>query len=185
MKKIILLIIVSVSISNMVNGQITNGNWMLGGNASFSSSKYGSTGGVQYSQTDIQVSPLIGYFAINNFAVGLKPSLIYGSYNSSANGTTNFSVGPFTRYYFLKPENRVNVFTEGAYAYGISKAKNESAATKLNTFSISAGSVVYFNSSVGLEFTLGYTTTKIVGHTGNNSVIRLGIGFQFHFEKEK
>ena len=159
--------------------QITKGNWLLSGSASFSRLQSSSQASVQYKQTDFQISSSVGYFLMDKFAVGLKPSLLYGS-NNVGNSSKVITIGPFARYYFLKPENIFNLFSEGAYGYGIF-----GGGQKSNTFSVAAGPVLYFNSSVGLEFTIGYSTTKFVGFSGSNNLMLVGIGLQFHLEKDE
>ena len=163
--------------------QITKDNWLVGGTACFTSLKSSSAASAQVKQTNVQISPVVGYFLKDKFAVGLSPSLTYGS-TTIANSSTLISIGPLVRYYFLKPENIFNLFTEGNYAYGTITGKGQGAPQKLNTFSFSGGPVLYFNSSVGLEFNISYSTTKVVGFSGNNNQIRFGIGFQFYLEKE-
>ena len=88
------------------NSQITKNNWLLSGNASFSTQKSSSTASLQYKQTDFQISPTIGYFIIDKFAVGLRPSFTYGKINwvANAKSQTIFSIGPFARYYFLQTD---------------------------------------------------------------------------------
>ena len=184
MQKTFLLIIAVCFLIKNANSQITKGNWLVGGSASFSSLKSSSTATLQFKQTNIQITPLVGYFLMDKFAVGLNPSLTYGS-NNLANNSTIITIGPFVRYYFLKPENVFNLFTEGSYAYGSITGKGQGTGQRLNTYSISGGPVLYFNSSVGLEFIIAYSTTKIVGFSGINNEIRFGIGFQIHLEKEK
>jgi hypothetical protein len=53
------------------------------------------------------------------------------------------------------------------------------------TFFINAGPVIFLNSSVGVEFTIGYSSTHIKGNNDNNNVFQTGIGFQIHLEKNK
>jgi hypothetical protein len=65
------------------------------------------------------------------------------------------------------------------YQYGFS------ANYKMNTLAINAGPVIYLNKAVGLEFLLGYSTTKFVKYDGWNSSLQLGIGLQVHLEKHK
>jgi hypothetical protein len=138
---------------------------------------------IQYKQTDLQISPVAGYFAADKFAIGVRPSVIYAS-NTVASVNTTIGIGPFTRYYFLNSEKIFNLFAEGSYSYGIIYGK-EGVSSRSNTFSFSGGPVLYFNSSVGLEFTIGYSMQKVVGFTGKNNEMRFGIGFQFYLEKEK
>jgi hypothetical protein len=58
----------------------------------------------------------------------------------------------------------------------------------INTFSASAGPVIYFNSSVGMEFLLGYYSRKEVIQQNGDIInhqkgFQIGIGFQIHLEK--
>jgi len=183
MQKTILLIIVATFIADFSYSQLSKGVWLFGGSASFSSLKSSSTASIQSKQTNLEISPFFGYFVADKFAIGLKPSLVYGS-NSIANTNTTFGVGPFTRFYFLNYEKVFNLFAEGSYLYGSITGKGQ-VSSNSNTFSISGGPVLYFNNSVGLEFTLGYSISKIVGFTGTNKELGFGIGFKFHLEKEK
>jgi hypothetical protein len=184
MKQIAFLPIFFSFLSFNSNSQITKNNWLLSGNASFATQKNSSTATLQYKQTDFQISPTIGYFIIDKFAAGLRPSFTYGKNNLVANAKpqTIFSIGPFVRYYFLQTDRPFNLLAEGTYAHA---TFNQASESKQHTFSFSAGPVLYFNTTVGLEFTIGYSTTKVTGFTGSNNAIRFGIGFQFHLEKEK
>lgn len=183
MQKTFLLIIAASFIINNANSQITKGNWLVGGSASFSSIKNGSAASAQFKQTNFQISPLAGYFLKDKFAIGLRPSLTYGNntLGGISHSETLIAIGPFVRYYFLQPEKIFNLFTEAGYSYG----SYVRSGSRQNSFSFSAGPVVYFNSSVGLEFTIGYSTTKFINAPGSNTELLFGIGFQIHLEKDK
>lgn len=178
MKQIIATFLITIIVCE-AQSQITKGYWLLSGNTSISSLKSSSAASIQFKQTDIQVSAGVGHFFFDKFAVGIRPSFSYGS-NNVGNSSTVFGIGPFVRYYILKPESTVNVISDANYSYGAI-----SGGQKSNTFSLYAGPVVYFNTSVGVEFLIGYSTTKVVGFNGSNNKIQFGIGFQFHLEKEK
>lgn len=156
---------------------------MLGGSASISDTK----GLVAFnsialnSVTEYQIIPTVGYFLKDKFVIGLKPSFSYSTNNSGTYGST-FRIGPFSRYYFLDSEKIFNLFAEGGYTYGI-MYDHGNVSTRFNTFSISGGSVLYFNSSVGLEFTLGYSRVNAIAYPGSTRFLRFEIGFQFHLEK--
>lgn len=167
-----------------INGQITKGNWLVGGNASFSQQNPSSTAIAMFKQTDFQITPFAGYFLMDKVAVGLNPSLEYEKVSSYTSLIIN--VGPFVRYYFLEADKMFNLFGQGSYSYGSNTLKTpgqQGQGEHSNTFAFSAGPVVYFNSSVGLEFTINYSTKKFVGFTGNNKELSFGIGFQIHLEK--
>ncbi len=53
-------------------------------------------------------------------------------------------------------------------------------------FSIMAGPEIFFNSSVGMEFLLGYSYSKEDVEQANKEVrkgFQIGIGFQIHLQK--
>jgi len=136
MKSILLIIICCFSIQK-AESQITKNNWLVGGNAIFSSLKSSKESVVSVYQTNLQISPVIGYFLKDKFAVGLAPSLDYSN-SKSGYSNTIINVGPFIRYYFFDPENIINLFAEGSYAYGRSTGKGR-VGQNLNTFSFLAG----------------------------------------------
>ena len=185
MQKTFLLIIISFFTVKNVNSQITKGNWLVGGSASFSQQNPSSTAIAMFKQTNFQINPFVGYFLIDKLAVGLNPSVEYEKVSLGPNTSTIINVGPFVRYYFLEADKIFNLFGQGSYAYGsnIGKVQGRKYGNSLNTFAFSAGPVLYFNSSVGLEFTINYSTTKFVGFTGANKFLSYGIGFQIHLEK--
>lgn len=183
MKKVSILIIAANFIINNVTSQITKGNWMVGGNALFASQSQ-NLGTINAKGINIKLSPNIGYFFIDKFAGGIKTNLSYNKvkYSGAESKTTQFAFGPFLRYYFLKVENRVNILTEGTYLFSHSNGNN-TASESQNAFTFSAGPVIYFNSSVGIEITLNYEHLNGVGTSANT--IYFGIGFQIHLEKDK
>jgi hypothetical protein len=200
MKKNILFIL-AVSMIKISSGQLTKQNWLVGGNGIFNSTTYNNSAGIPgQKMTNIQLTPNIGYFITDKFATGLKLSFgsvrfrIEGQNNLTKN--TTYSFGPFVRYYLLPIKKQFNILIDGSYQYGIERSGGGSAPIgqplefsitqyKKNTFSISAGPVLYFNSHVGLEFLIGYTTSKYVKFSGNNNTLLVGIGLQVHLEKDK
>ena len=105
MRKIILVAFLAVA-TQIVNAQITQGNWMLGGNVSFSSLKEnGISGNASY----FSVAPNVGYFFIDQFAGGIR-SNISSSKNQGDDKYTDILIGPFARYYFLPTGKKTNVF---------------------------------------------------------------------------
>ena len=116
MQKTFLLIIAACFIIKNANSQITKGNWLVGGTASFSS-QFEKASTFNAHGIQIRLSPDIGYFIADKFAIGLMPSFAYDKikYSSSNAISHQLSIGPFLRYYFLKPEKIVNFFGESAY----------------------------------------------------------------------
>ena len=181
MQKKLFMMLCCILVFNNLKSQITKGYWLLSGNGSISSLKSSSDASLQFKQTDIQISAGIGYFPLDKFAIGVRPSFTYGNNNINSGSAKIWGVGPFVRYYFLEKEKVFNLLAETSYSY--QSIIGQGSGQQSNTFAFSAGPVVYFNSNVGLEFTLGYSTTKIVGFDGSNNKLQFGIGFQFHLEK--
>ncbi len=191
MKTIKLLLAITLLFTISTNAQITKGNWMVGGNASFSYSKYEAKtdGSSPSSGTTLSVSnigsyyillePNIGYFVYNKFCVGSKFYYTNGFGNGGKLELTagNFSIGPYARYYFLKDEKQLNVFVEPSYYYFTNKSLG-----KATGYSIKAGTVIFFNSSVGFETALSYVRRS--SEQNNYKELFLGFGLQIHLEKK-
>ena len=183
-------------ISATAKSQLDQGTWLVGGSGSLYSysEEYTSPStsfNAKYSNISIDAS--IGYFIINKFNMGLRPT--FSSFKGEVNngGKTNsyqIAAGPYCRYYFLKLEKPFNVLTDISYLIGINRylgALHEKG--KFNTLSIKGGIEAFFNSSVGLEILLGYSQniTTIDDSPGafksNKSGFRASIGFQIHLQK--
>jgi hypothetical protein len=189
MKKIIVSLSLFLSISIVANCQLEKGNWLLGGNTSFSASKSTHVNSV-YSQTsnriDFSVSPNIGFFPSNKFAIGIKPS--FTLYKDQIEGglysnIKRFVVGPFARYYFLEIDKEVNIVAEASYQYGFYSFKPTKG--KINIFSFVAGPVIFLNNSVGLEFLMGYYSRIDdieSSYKQTQKSFQINIGLQIHLE---
>ena len=177
---------------------------MVGGNGLFNSIIYRNESGIQIQRiTNIQLSPNIGYFFVDKFAGGLKLSIATSRNKVISDGAeynllkyAAYGFGPFFRYYFLNSNKPFNLLIDGNYLRNIERLGGVSSTgntpfpvpiTKYtkNTFSIAAGPVIYFNTSVGLEFLIGYTTSKYVQNSSSTNTIQVGLGLQVHLEKDK
>lgn len=188
MKKILLLVLFCVAVSKDIKSQITKGNWMVGGLINYSRTNYNSENyGPTHIFYNVQIKPNVGYFITDKLASGLK--IGFSKTGDNVGGTsgyltyTDFNIGPFIRYYFLKKDNLINVLTEGSYQYGFEHGN--SGGPNKNSIALSAGPVVYFNSSVGLEFLITYSTYKFSSISGSNNTILFGFGLQIHLETDK
>jgi hypothetical protein len=198
------ILLLAISLAKYSTGQITKHNWLVGGTGLFNSTTYINDLGLQSIRyTNIQLSPAIGYFFADKFAGGLKLSFATSrnkiisegaGYNLGKNNSYGF--GPFLRYYFLNPDKQFNILIDGSYQYqierggGVSSTGSTPMAVPItqftkNTFSIAGGPVIYFNSSVGLEFLVGYMTSKYVQNKSSIKSFQAGLGFQIHLEKDK
>lgn len=203
MKNIYLFITTILLFSVSCLGQLDQNTWLVGGTGSFDSYKQESnfisqnTGQAMnstYNFKNIQLSGSIGYFLKDKLVTGLKftYSDIYGT--SELNGEVggrNYSLGPLVRYYFLNKEKQFNILAEVNYQYGvIDKGRlfsDNNGTTNSVTFLI--GTEVFFNSTVGMDFLLGYNNFKQkMNNIYTPSVIQDGflvsVGFQIHLEKK-
>jgi hypothetical protein len=181
--------------TTLVFGQLTKGHWLVGGSGRFYSYKNEflssiSTNSGKYTQIDL--SPNVGYFLADKLALGLKTTIssLKGNWTfASGTGATNtqrYLFGVFGRYYFLESEKQTNILVDASYQTGIIRGLNDTKGT-LNNFSISAGPVIYFNSSVGIEFLLGYATDiekySSQVQTEKRNGFQFSIGLQIHLIK--
>ena len=170
--------------SSLANAQITKGNWMVGGSGSFKSTtsetiKTGSKDKYTY----LELSPNIGYFFLDKMAAGINTSFYYNPYEGAYN--IGFGIGPYLKYYLLKPEKLVNIFIQGKYLYY--ENNNNSDAIGYDKFSsysygLKTGPVIYFNDSVALELALEYLRDNRNKTLIDNTFL-MTIGFQIHLTK--
>lgn len=191
MKKSILLIFVSLLILNKSYSQITRDNWMVGGDANFSFNN-SNTGATETKTTTINVAPNIGYFFADKFAGGIRLSIYknnikFGPPDDNYTTFSYYNIGPFVRYYLLNVENRGNIVTEVSYQFGKEKSETSYSLSSYNSnkFSLSAGPVIYFNTSVGIEFLLNYSSLGNNVNSKRANSFGIGIGLQVHLQKEK
>lgn len=192
MKKTILLFLIAFTFYYDADCQITKDNWLVGGNASFSfNNSNAETNDTK--TTTINVAPDIGYFFIDKFAGGLRLSFYnnnikFGPPNNNFTTFTNYSIGPFVRYYFLPVDNPYNILTEISYQFGNEKIKTNNppaSNSNSNSFTFSVGPVIYFNSCVGIEFLLNYSNSGNNANSRRGNSFGAGIGLQIHLEKDK
>jgi hypothetical protein len=178
-----------------VSAQLNKGTWLVGGSGSFKSSATESYG-TGYSQTsdrlEIAISPNVGYFVMDKLALGLKTSFTKHKEEVDGPGglytnTNRFYVGPFARYYFLEKEKQFNLLADIGYQYVRVNFK-PIIKVDITNFNAAVGPVIYFNTTVGLEFLVGYYSTKETrkqsggDYTNKQSGLQMSIGFQIHLE---
>jgi hypothetical protein len=152
--------------------QVTKGYWLMGGNGNAGTFNETNTDGNKRKGTFLNLNPNIGYFFVDNLAVGLSGQII-----TKTNILPAYGVGPFVKYYFLKEDKAINVFSELSY-YSFFYENY-----KLSTLNIQAGTAFFLNNSVALEVSLNYNNS-IDKFDNKESQINLGVGFQIHLEKK-
>jgi hypothetical protein len=167
------------------NAQVTKGNWMVGGSGNFTS--YKSTfqsNNIEVINTGngFNISPNLGYFVVDNFAVGTTVGFNFSNPSGANNNSHGYGISPFVRYYFRNSEKIINPFLQTSYGFGRSKSEIGDS-NKTSGYSIKAGSAIFFNSSVALELSLNYISSKYNNPDTTYNDFTIGIGFQIHLEK--
>jgi len=187
MRTLFFFLVLATSFS--LNAQITKGNWLVGGNGSFSSStatsEDNSGNKIESKATGLRLNPNIGYFLADKIAFGLDTSINFSNPQGNENSSWTLGLGPFIRYYFFDNDKIVNLFSEANYIFssGISEQNND---LKSSAFGLSVGGVLFFNSSVGLELSLNYTDSKTRrdgSADANFNNLQIALGFQIHLKK--
>jgi hypothetical protein len=188
-KSVLIFFLIILSLKSFT--QIYKGQWLIGGNAAFSYSQANEYNN-KIKLSSLTFSPSGGLFFLNRLAGGLKFDLGEETYHYtsiSKSRNTFISIGPFLRYYFLQPEQKINLFAEGGYGFSFGKYRNfydVNYTYHSSTFSFKAGPALLLNEHTALEVTLGYIhSTRGPIDTAVTNVIQIGVGLQIHFGKRK
>lgn len=180
MQKIIVILLASIPLVNSAHGQLAKGTWMIGGNAALATANIHSPSG-SGNTTTISITPDIGYFVMDRFILGINPSYgLNASKTDDIHQTTlqSYAFGPFVRYYLLPVDHVVNLFTGGSYLYSILEPSNSIG----NTYSFFAGTTAFFNYSVAIEMSAGFSSLITKNFITNSLVINAG--FQIYLRKQ-
>jgi hypothetical protein len=192
----LLFIIISIlSFSFTSIAQLEQGTWLVGGSGSFYAGKNKFSNDVQVSEFDIlnvALNPSLGYFLTENLALGLR--LGYIKYKSESvprgitSNTNRFDFGPFVRYYLLPNDRSFNLLFDAAYKPSLAWFSDTKEKGARNMLSLSAGTVVFFNTSVALEFLIGYykqgeKIPDMIRMHNRERGLQTTIGLQFHLKK--
>jgi hypothetical protein len=189
MKTFKLFFITTLLFTISTNAQITKGNWMLGGNGSFSNKElYNNSFKNEGAKTsELSISANIGYFIIDKLQAGVRFG--YEDYkfkNGVSKDADRYWVkyGLYSRYYFLKPEKLVNIYLDGGYFFINNAYSNGEYKDRKDGYSFSLGPTIFFNSSVAMELGINYSSmkTRVLTDTTENN-LQFTIGFQIFLEK--
>jgi hypothetical protein len=171
-----------MSIVKFAAAQLSKGNTLLGGNIAFTHSrlKEGSYGIVN--GTELNAAVNAGFFFFNKLAGGVRPGIQFSRYKFHEMNSApflrvarTFSFGPFVRYYFLKRDNKINLFGDADLLLATYIRKGDSFRDKALTSSLGAGVVLFLNEHVGIEGLLSYSQYAYV----NNDYQRVSNFLQF------
>jgi outer membrane protein len=191
MKKLIFTLCVVLASAGAF-AQIGQGTIMIGGSfgANFQTEKYKLSGNTQTvgKTTEITLTPQVGYFVIDNLAVGAGISLASYSFKPDGGGdkstSTAFAFQPFGRYYFN------NIFGELALGIGAGNSKTGGDIDSkfgLFTWSLGAGYAAFLNDHVAIEPKLGYMSVTQKDKDSDvkdiNSGLFISVGIQVYLRK--
>jgi outer membrane protein len=151
MKKLIFLLFLAFSLNTFaqIEKPITKGNKILSGGGTIQSSTSGS-GSFKQSVFSLSLNPGIGFFVINNLAIGLNTNIGYT--NSSGSGYYSLGIGPYVRYYFNN-----GLFLKGDFSYNYLHSLNSSPVKqKYHSFTPGIGYAFFLNQKVSLEPSISY-----------------------------
>lgn len=184
------------------------GNFMMGSTIGFSSANSkitqddgsGDVETVNPASTQFNIAPSIGYFLLDDFALGIgldyTANRVDRGEGSDNNLDSDLLFGPFARYY-LPLADDMAFFLEANFGFGNSSDNIEigGVSQKLNTnifaLGLGPGFTIFSSSAVGIEALVKYNyarsdfDTDIGGEKRNTSTrtnqFDFSVGFQFYF----
>ncbi len=173
--KLKLLAIVILLSSSATFAQIKKGQWMIGGDATFTSTKYTDNPTI----TELSFNPAAGYFFMDKLAGGLRVDISTASYGSGSGSATSFFGSPFLRYYFLPVAQKVNLFADASY--GIGSVSATGADTKSTTLMrIMVGPSIFLNQHTALQIAPFYRRKGATDLDDKTDTFGMAIGLQIH-----
>lgn len=182
---------------------LEQGNFMVGSTVGFSTANSkvtsGGAGSEGLSAQQVNVAPAIGYFILDNFALGLGADYTLNSVTEPGQDKTTDSdllFGPFARYYFSLGDNVALFFTTN---FGFGNSKDEQIvgenkqSIETNVFAIGAGPglTVYSRGGFAIEtiFKYNYANSQFDSTTGGvttttktrTNQFTLALGLQYYF----
>jgi hypothetical protein len=169
-----------------INAQLDKGTLLIGGQGAI---RGGFTN--NYVDFNMYLNPNLGIFVAPKFAVGASVGLqLAGQNNSAINNKSTYGglyVSPFARYYFLKEENKFNLFGQINVGMGTSWSKNQpNIASHRFQFipGLNVGAVYFLNPHVALEAALVANYNPNISFFSPLNQISGAIGFQIHLNRQ-
>lgn len=162
-------------VSTHAISQTEKGSTLVGGALSLQTTKNNS---------NFSVTPNIGFFAANNFAMGGALNLNFSKIGDVKNN--QFGVGPYLRYYFGKTQTKPFLLTEGSFLSAkyetfdpLTNVKTKTSSNGVG-FLVGLGFAAFVNDVVAVEGLTGYNYSDFKGSTGSGG-FTMRLGFQLYF----
>lgn len=170
-----------------LKGQTEQGNVLLGGESylsfAYSNEKWKSDDGDgdHGKTTNLDLSPLIGFFVADGLALGVQLPIMYSLQKDNDGdkySSTSLAFAPFLRYYF--GTSNIKPFVHGKAGIGITKTKYEpviigsSQEASYNKFlyEIGGGLAIFLNEKVSLDIGIGYSSRSNKAKKDNDNNYR-------------
>jgi outer membrane protein len=186
LKTSILVVLIALSIETF--GQTDQGKFLLGGASDmttvFGKNKYkdNNSSNDSYSYLNFNFSPQIGFFVIDNLAVGASLPISFNSMEESNDDPDKykyFSAGfaPFVRYYI--GSGKIKPFGYTGIGFGSTKNTHDSSLGNTTTtkygyfsFELGAGAAFFINDNVALDLGLGFDSYATKAKENNPDDLR-------------
>lgn len=147
--------------------------WLIGGVLEINTAK---------NNTRVEFSPNVGYFIVDNLAIGAKMIIAYDQLGDLK--VTSFGVGPFARYYFT--DDKIKPFFAADFDYQNQKFTTSQGSSTENAFNyfLGGGAAFFINENVAVEGLLGYRHTKVKEQEGNGG-LNFRVGFQVYLNRHQ
>lgn len=185
MKKLffIFILLISISVGNMLYGQLSQGTLYLGGSAGFDATTVKSEfNGFsdESSFSAISLMPTVGAFVQDNLLIGGRLNTTF--FGGDAEGSS-IGIGPFGRYYFGDQENLAFFGQAGASFLSQDPGENIDAVTGFG-FNLGPGLALFPAESVAIEVGLTYDYQRFSDDeiTDTLTSFLLSIGFGIHLQ---
>lgn len=185
MKNLALLSVFILFVFPSLQAQLEKGSMLIGGSA------YLSGGGINSNsfQYNTGVQPSGGFFLASKFAIGSSLGFSCQGQKSSGNQKYSFfgiGLSPFARYYFLKVEKKVNLFSQ--VGFGFSQGWSRNNGTTSSGFYVSPnaslGLAYFLRPQIALEARLNVDHKFFSSGWMEKGVqLNMTLGFQIHLNK--
>ncbi len=180
MKKLV-LVFLFLSLHLVGFGQTEKGKVLLSGMIDLANSSIRGS-----SQTRFNATPQVGFFAVDNLALGLGVGFKYEPIGITMNGNylyqTTYGILPFARYYFLSGKIKPFLQAQGGYV-STSQENGFGGSFSSSGFGIAGqgGAAFFLSESVSLDLGLSYgmTSTSSSGSSTSSTVNTLGVNVGF------
>lgn len=159
MKKLLTVLLSLGAFMSTVYAQTTQGNLVFGGSVGYWSSTE-ENALEDEKESEFTFSPSVGYFVVDNLAVGINLQLTSNKYDNGVGGddkTTTFVVGPFARYYKFTSNDKFAFYGQAGFDFGSRKYEpdggNEVKSSAFD-FYISPGFSYFFNEHWAIDLQL-------------------------------